>query len=123
MNLSKIACYYSVSNEDMFFAVKFSDKDYERGKALALEGWNAWWASEQVDGETWSIQEFPHLTVEEINALWGCGYTEGALDLLDKFHIEHEIITGSGCPDVNDGWPEWFDPNTIDDWFSVGDKI
>ena len=63
MNLSKIACYYSVNNEDMFFAVKFSDKDYERGKALALEGWNAWWASEQVDGETWSIQEFPHLTV------------------------------------------------------------
>ena len=103
--MSKIACYYSITNEDMFFAVKFSDEDYERGKALALEGWNAWWGAEDND-------EF-----------WDLGYEEAATNLLDAAGIKYELIEGNDCPDENDGWPEWFDPNTIDEWYDVCDTI
>lgn len=105
--MSKIACYlsHSLFGDDMFFAIKFSDKDYERGKALALEGWNAWFGAEDDD-------EF-----------WNLGYEEGATNLLNAAGIKYELIEGTDCPDENDGWPLWFNPNTITDWYEPGDKI
>ena len=124
--MSKIACYYSynaLSDNDIFFAVKFSDEDYERGKALALEGWNAWWEIEFVDEGDLDTTKFPHMTKEEFLELWNLGYEEGAINLLDAAGIKYELIENTGCPDENSGWPLWFDPTTITDWYENGDKI
>lgn len=103
--MSKIAHYLSINNPDMFFAIKFKDEDYERGKALALDGWNAWWAS---DGD---------------DEYWGLGWEEGATMLLDEAGIDYEIIDHTDNLNENDGWPLWFDPNTITDNYAVFDKI
>ena len=113
LNMSKIACYYSALNEDMFFAVKFRDEDYERGKAIALDGWNAWWDAKAKEDE-----------------LWDYGYAERALELLDAANIVYAVVypvtdeeSATGVAKENDGWPLWFDPNTITDWYEPGDKI
>lgn len=123
--MSKIACYrsYGLFGDDMFFAVKFSDEDYERGKVLALEGWNAWWELEFADEADLDMTKFPHMTKEELVELWELGYQEGATNLLDAAGIKYELIEGTGCPDENHGWPLWFNPNTITDWYEPGDKI
>ena len=54
---------------------------------------------------------------------WNLGYEEGATNLLDAAGIKYELIEATDCPDENDGWPLWFNPNTITDWYEPGDKI
>lgn len=110
--MSKIACYDNNDDNDMFFAIKFSDEDYERGKTLALKGWNDWWRAEDND------------------EIWYYGFEERSLELLDAAGIKYEVIhsvpdedTQNGVAEENDGWPLWFDPNTITDYYLVGDKI
>ena len=75
--------FYSTMNPDLAFIISFEDEYYEEGKALALEGWQAWCFGDEAT---------EHLSEEEVKDIhdnWG--YDEASSYLLSLAGIPHLI--------------------------------
>lgn len=77
--------FYSEANPDIAFILGFEDEYYEEGKALALEGFQAWCFGEATEHyseeEALSIQDY-------------CGYAEASEELLDNAGIPYTTFYG-----------------------------
>ena len=74
--------FSSLTNPDIAFVLGFEDEVAAEGKALALEGFQAWCFGEETEHYSQDI-------AESIYDSWG--YMEASEDLLDKANIPYTV--------------------------------
>ena len=70
------------------FAIKFDDESQkEKVKEYMQAGLKAWYTAAHVD-----IEGNEYFTAEEIEAMYGDGYAEPTMELLDRYGIKGELV-------------------------------
>ena len=73
-----------------FVIVLENDEDYEEAKPLIYEGFTAWLSPDYMESH---IEQFPHFTSEDCGWIYGSGYAEPTMELLDKANIKYKLET------------------------------